>query len=409
MVGTHGDLVIGAPFGLAAALLGQKRGDQFDHVGAAFKMLVLIEGTGRRRGLARDVAQVDEMDARSEFPRHRRQVVVAPRPQRARAQRHPVHPQVDLPQHMGIVVAGGQDARQPQQRPRRIVGMGADVDSRLLGHRRRLFQEIDQMAAQPVRVDALIAAQLLQQLVQRIAVGRAGQARADVAAKLGDATVGHVGETPRGLGGQSLGVILGSARALQDMDVEGHEVRQVEPHRPRALARRPAQVGAGPVQHRHEVVADRADAAVRQPAQRFLPIGDMGAPVAGLGLDVLADGDAFDHLPFQPAGAHLVLALADALDRPGGARGHMMQGGDDALHPGLHRVLHAYLVHRTEPAPGVSHVSSPANVSCTLQAMLRSPARSKASRARSSGRLWLMIGRTSMARLPIRRTASANS
>ena len=65
------------------------------------------------------------------------------------------------------------------------------------------------------------------------------------------------------LGGEGLDfgrVVLGRALAGEDVDVEGGEVGVVEAHAGAAVGDPPGEVGAGPVEDRHEVVADDLDA-----------------------------------------------------------------------------------------------------------------------------------------------------
>ena len=59
MIGAHRDLPIRPSLGLAAPLLARQRDDEVDHVRAAGEVIVLEE---RAVGLARHIAQMDEMD-----------------------------------------------------------------------------------------------------------------------------------------------------------------------------------------------------------------------------------------------------------------------------------------------------------------------------------------------------------
>ena len=87
----------------------------------------------------------------------------------------------------------------------------------------------------------------------------------------------------------------------------------------------------------------------------------MLAPVAGLGLDRLADGDALDHLPFQARGAAILhrrqlgLPARDFGGRPDSTGRDVMQGGDHALNAGLQHGVNGNRILGTKPAPGVPH------------------------------------------------------
>ena len=109
------------------------------------------------------------------------------------------------------------------------------------------------------------------------------------------------------------------AGALQHEAVEGGEFMRVEAQGRAAAGQRVGEFGAGPVDHRHEVVADRRDAALRQIAQGLAVIVEQGLEVAFADLDAFMDRQALDDAPAQAErgiGGDERLALLDLLDAP---------------------------------------------------------------------------------------------
>ena len=149
--------------------------------------------------------------------------------------------------------------------------------------------------------------------------------------------------------------ILLRAFALEDLDVEIGEADPVEIQRRGPVGHGVLQVGARPVDHGHEVVADRMDAAAAQVLQALL-VGLDQRVAAGTGvLDLLAHGQALDDRPAQAGRGDVVLQGADVRFGPQFARGVLVQGGHDPFHADLAQHAQSYLVGRAEPSPGFLH------------------------------------------------------
>ena len=129
-------------------------------------MLILEEGARHLLAVARDVAQMDEMDAWRQRLDHRGQIVVRPRAERAGAEGDAVGRHVDRIEHVPIVGQRRHDARQPEQWKRRIVGMAAQPYTEPFGMRRDLAEEIGQVLAQLLRSDPVIGRQMRRQRVE---------------------------------------------------------------------------------------------------------------------------------------------------------------------------------------------------------------------------------------------------
>jgi hypothetical protein len=88
---------------------------------------------------------------------------------------------------------------------------------------------------------------------------------------------------------------------------------EVEPHGVAARREGPALVGAGPVDHRHEVVADGPQPRGAEVAQGPGVVGDGAVTLRPAVLDVLVDRDGLDDGLGQPGGLDLGTARRDLL------------------------------------------------------------------------------------------------
>src|SRR5699024_10116761 len=90
------------------------------------------------------------------------------------------------------------------------------------------------------------------------------------------------------------------------------------------------QVGAGPVEDGHEVVADDLHAELGQVADGLDVVGDVLVAGGQADLDVVVDVDRLDHVHIEAVRLELLLDLGDLIDLPDLA-GHLaVQGPDDA-------------------------------------------------------------------------------
>ena len=113
---------------------------------------------------------------------------------------------------------------------------------------------------------------------------------------------------------------------------------------------------AGPVEHRHEIVADDLDAALAQVADRLLIIGNQLVAAGLAQLDVFMDGHRFDHVQRKTMRFHLGLQRQNLVQRPHLAHRHVIDGRDDAVHAGnLADVLQGNRIAVAEPAEGHFH------------------------------------------------------
>ena len=94
------------------------------------------------------------------------------------------------------------------------------------------------------------------------------------------------------------------------------------------------QVSAGPVEHRHEVVADDLDAKPGQIFNGLLVVLNVLVPGGQADLDVIVDVDGLHHVHVETIGFELLLDCGDFANLPHLAGHLVVERPHDALHPG---------------------------------------------------------------------------
>ena len=189
----------------------------------------------------------------------------------------------------------------------------------------------------------------------RIGILAAGEAGDDVLLEPVLVVGAHRRDAAAGLGEQLVRIGRRCIRPLQDMDVIGDEIGHVEAQRIAARGALPHEIGARPIDHRHEIVADRLDAAPRQAGHAGLPGVDLVAIGAVAELDLRRDGNRFADAPAQARLLDDALAREHVVDRPRPAVIDMVQGRDDAGGAGLLHMVEGDRIFRAEPAPALLH------------------------------------------------------
>ena len=169
-------------------------------------------------------------------------------------------------------------------------------------------------------------------IVQRELLGGTGQAEHQIFQQALTVGIGHRGMAA-GCFLDHLGrKILCSTGPGEDVDVKGRKVDQIESHAQRPIWPGPFQIGPGPIEHGHEVIADHFDPGIGKVVQAGLPVGDVRPPLALLFLDRLGYRQAFHYLPRQPGRGAIFhpadqrLPGGDFIGGPHGPGRHMMQG-----------------------------------------------------------------------------------
>ena len=129
----------------------------------------------------------------------------------------------------------------------------------------------------------------------------------------------------------------------------------------RAVRQGLGQFGAGPVEHRHEVVADDVDAGLGQVLQRKDVVLDIAVARRQTQFDIFVDIDAFDGFQSEPGGLHLSFEGEYLVQRPDFADRHVEQSADDVVQSGdlPHILQRERFVLLAVPAEGHFHRFSP--------------------------------------------------
>ena len=101
-----------------------------------------------------------------------------------------------------------------------------------------------------------------------------------------------------------------------------------------AVAHGVEQIGTGPVEHRHEVVADDLDTELGQIADALLVVLDVLVAGGQADLDVIVDVDRLDHVHVEAVSVDLIGYLLNLVDLPDLAGHLVVQRPDDAGHAG---------------------------------------------------------------------------
>ena len=319
---------------------------QFDEVGAASQMAGLGEVA-----VGEDMAgaQVHEMGARSELAGQFHHVVIGTCRETAGTEGeavvlvgHGIEEPLD-------VLLGTDDARQAENLDGGIVGVYAHVHVAFLADGHDGLQEIFHVGTEPGLVDAFVEIEELAELLDgRLVVfaeiTRHEALRLDddvlheLVVLLGCHGLGqfvafgqYVATFAPSLGELEGGPLLAGTRALQDIDVEVGELGVVEVKVRGAVGIVVEQVGAGPVEYGHEVVADAVDALGREVAQALLVDLNLVVAVRTAVLDGLYYWQALDDAPAHAVTLDILAQVADLLTGPYFPKGYVVQGGDDAL------------------------------------------------------------------------------
>ena len=199
------------------------------------------------------------------------------------------------------------DTGQAEDRPGGIVRMAGHAHTYLLTHGDNFPQEVGIIFEQLVRIDALIQLQCVFQLRETLRLP-AGQGEA----------VGTLRRPPhnlqRGHASQLLLVIVQAVGAV--------------------LRDQARQIGAQPVQHRHEIVDNHLHAVLGEISDGGFVV--FNVPVAGrqAELDILVDVDALNHLARETVGLHQGDVAGDLLLRPHLSGGLVIEKTHDPRHAG---------------------------------------------------------------------------
>ena len=95
--------------------------------------------------IAARTAKMDKVDAVAKLAHHRRQIIVGTNAERARAKAKPVGRIRNRRNELAKILRRAHDARQPENRIGRIVGMDDQRRTDFIRNRTHLSEEVDQM------------------------------------------------------------------------------------------------------------------------------------------------------------------------------------------------------------------------------------------------------------------------
>src|SRR5690606_10627539 len=139
--------------------------------------------------------------------------------------------------------------------------------------------------------------------------------------------------------------------SLEQEELEGRKLRRIETEGLGTIRHFIGQVGTGPIQYRHEVIAYRIDATTAQVRNALSVVGYIFLVIPGPFLDVLMDRNALHNGPSESHLLNLCFPLLDFLHLPDRSVWNMVQCGDDSGCPRLFYVHKAYRVLGTVPPP----------------------------------------------------------
>ena len=155
------------------------------------------------------------------------------------------------------------------------------------------------------------------------------------------------------LGQYRFGVCFPGIFPFQNKQVESCEGHLVEGKRGGAVVKGGIELRAGPVEGRHEVIAEYIEAAAADINQRLLVFFDILLKLAGLRFDRFVNDQTFDDRPAEAGRFDFVFPFQDLVDLPHFTHGNMMKGGDDAGSARLPDVGKGDRIIGAIPAPGL--------------------------------------------------------
>ena len=265
------------------------------------------------------------------------------------------------------------DARQSKDGIWRVVGMHAHIDVVLLTDGHDSLQPVLHVRLQLLLADAFIQLQQFTELLHGSGIALLEVAR-DEALRLDDdvlhqcmvalrrgflrhgVSLSHEVASPVGVALREGCPVLAGFGTLQDIDVEIGKGTPVHVEVRRTVGILVQQVGASPVQHGHEVIADTADALLAEVAQRLLIHLYLLVAVGTAVLDGLRHGQTLHHAPRHAVALDILLEFVNLLTGPHLTEGNVVQGGDDALYSNLSQLGKGDLILLAKPSPCSFHI-----------------------------------------------------
>mmetsp|Transcript_24131 Transcript_24131/g.61694 ORF Transcript_24131/g.61694 Transcript_24131/m.61694 type:complete len:250 (+) Transcript_24131:811-1560(+) len=234
--------------------------------------------------------------------------------------------------------------------------MDGHVHACHLGDGDNSLEEVSEIGAQAVGVDALVGVECFLEGFERVSVCHlAWKPRDHRPLKSLSRRRAHL-LIARGCPSLCIVVVLGACTgSLKDVELECCKVVSIESKRPRTVLPFVLEVGARPIDNRHEVVAEDVEAASAEIAHRLLVSLDVLVAVASTLFDSFMHGHALDDAPAQALRFDLGNSCLDLAHRPDLTDWDVVQRRDDAGCTSLLDVLQSHWIVWSVPAPGLLH------------------------------------------------------
>ena len=267
------------------------------------------------------------------------------------------------------VLVAVDDTGQSEHGDWRVVGMHAHIDAGFLAHGHDGLEEILHVLAQLLLVDTLVEVEELAEELYRVLVVlleiSAHEALSlyhyvlhQFVVLLGSHRLGELigfGKHVATLKLVEISPLLACALALEDVNVEICKLGIREIEVARTVGVLVQQVGARPVEHGHEIIADALDALGSEIAHRLLIYLNLMVAVGTAIFDGLHHGQAFHHAPSHSVLLDILPKVADFFACPHFAERYVVQGCHYALHSDLLQHGKGDLVVLAKPSPGSFH------------------------------------------------------
>ena len=264
-----------------------QRLDNFIHIEAAVagKMCCFFKVIG---AVELEVAYMGEVDTALEGADHIRKIIIEARSIGTGAERNAVMDIIHCMHDLEDVCLVVDDAGKTEDGPCRIIRMDCHFNIVLVAYRHDCLQEVDKIIEQSLRVHILVESEQFL----------------------------HMGKTLR-LPARHHGAVHITCDGIKHLLwIDGiHGCLHISKYRGavRTLA---GKLGTGPVENRHEVVADKMNIFFAKVLQRLDVVFDIGVAARGSGLDGIGDVDALDAADMKTGSFHFLLEGVDLFLRP---------------------------------------------------------------------------------------------
>ena len=315
VVGSHDDAL------LSFLLNFQEGFHHFIHRHVALEVVCFVEVAFC---ISLSAAKMYEIDAVPETAHHGRQVVFCAYAERACAETKPICRTRNSIDECLEVFCSAENSGQTKYRHGGIVWMNDEFHPGFFSNGAYFFEEIDEVCTQLFRCDVFVSVEFLLELFKRKTFFGARQACNHIACDELLFRFIHLLVTGFCLVLLIVCVLFFCSWTAQDEEVEGYEGCFFEAKSTAAVGHFVCQIGASPVENRHEVIGYDINATFSEVDEALLVIVDILLEVARLCFDMFVDRYAFYGCPTQASVFNNLLALEDFLFCPNHAIGDVV-------------------------------------------------------------------------------------